>query len=275
MSVLRFALSIVLALLSVILAAAPASAQRYDDRSRGRNVAGDFDYYALVLSWSPTHCATLTSNRYEPQCHRKDGRRYNFVLHGLWPQYERGFPGDCDIGRRPFVPNAVIDDVIDVMPSKPLIIHEYRKHGTCSGLAPSKYYELSERLFRTIKIPQRYVNPYEVQSVSPETLISEFLSENPQLRRDMIVVSCGGSRGRLKDVRICMTPEGKPRRCGNNENQRRLCRSPKMYVPPVRSSASARTDGAGQGERQDRAPKARRGPNPLPGPDMDRYQHSL
>ena len=266
-------------LASVALMSMPASAQRYDDRQRGRNVAGDFDYSALVLSWSPTHCATLTRDRYEPQCHRRDGRRYNFVLHGLWPQYERGFPGECRIGRRPFVPNDVIDDVMDVMPSKPLIIHEYRKHGTCSGLTPSKYYELSERLFRTIKIPRRYVNPYEVQSVSPETLISEFLRENPQLRRDMIVVSCGGSRGRLKDVRICLTPDGKPRRCGKNENQRRLCRSPKMYVPPVRSSASARTDGVGHNKRpetrQDNARPPRRDRNPLPGPDMDRYRDSL
>lgn len=275
MSVMRVVLCLAMALATLAMASVPASAQRYDDRSRGRDVAGDFDYYALVLSWSPTHCATLTSRRYEPQCHRKDGRRYNFVLHGLWPQYERGFPGNCQIGRRPFVPNSVIDDVLDVMPSKPLIIHEYRKHGTCSGLTPSKYYELSERLFRTIKIPRRYVNPYEVQSVSPETLISEFLRENPQLRRDMIVVSCGGSRGRLKDVRICMTPEGKPRRCGKNENQRRLCRSPKMYVPPVRSSAAARTDGSERDNREDRTPKPRRDRNPLPGPDLDRYQHSL
>lgn len=292
-----------LAVLGAILAASalPASAQRYDNRydrddryqnggnrsgGDGRNVAGEFDYYALVLSWSPTHCATLQRDGYEPQCHRKDGRRYNFVLHGLWPQYERGFPGNCQIGQRPFVPENVIEEAMDVMPSKPLIIHEYRKHGTCSGLTPSQYFDLSERLFRTVKIPQRYVNPFEQQSVSPDILIEEFLAINPQLKRDMIVVSCDGSRNRLKDVRICMSPKGEPRSCGKNENQRRLCSSASMYVPPVRSSSEARTDGPGHGHDrgndrgQDRGgastPRQGNDDSPLPGPRMkrdgDRYE---
>jgi ribonuclease T2 len=294
-----FLSALVLALAGV--SAAPATAQRYDnradrydrydndnERSRGggRNVAGEFDYYALVLSWSPTHCATLQRNDYEPQCHRKDGRRYNFVLHGLWPQYERGFPGECQIGRRPFVPDDVIDDVMDVMPSKPLIIHEYRKHGTCSGLDPARYFEISERLFRTIKIPQRYVNPFEQQSVTPATMVDEFLTENPQLKRDMLVVSCDGSRNRLKDVRICMNRDGQPRTCGKNENQRRLCSADTMYVPPVRSSAAGRTDGSDRGPQRDdvrerndprdgRDGGRQRGDNPLPGPRIDRDERSL
>lgn len=261
MSVARSILLTALALAVSAVAAIPASAQRYDNRSDrndryqrydndnergGRNIAGQFDYYALVLSWSPSHCATLQRDDYEPQCHRKDGRRYNFVLHGLWPQYERGFPGDCRIGQRPFVPERVIDDVIDVMPSKPLIIHEYRKHGTCSGMEPARYFETAERLYRTIKIPSRYINPYEAQTVSPEAIIDEFLAENPQLKRDMIAVSCDGSRNRLKDVRICLSPKGEPRTCGKNENQRKLCSSAGMFVPPVRSSPEARTDGPGR-----------------------------
>lgn len=298
MLILRTTLMSALALMLAAAAAMPAAAQRYDNRydrndrydrgydndnergrGGGRNVAGDFDYYALVLSWSPTHCATLQRNDYEPQCHRQDGRRYNFVLHGLWPQYERGFPGECQIGRRPFVPDDVIDEVMDVMPSKPLIIHEYRKHGTCSGLNPERYFDISERLFRTIKIPQRYVNPFEVQTVAPEALIDEFLSENPQLKRDMIVVSCDGSRNRLKDVRVCMTRDGEPRSCGKNENQRRLCSAPSMYVPPVRSSSTARTDGPERGgprhDRDRRDGGSDRGSSPLPGPRIDRDERSL
>lgn len=281
---------------------APANAQRYDNRndregrydndngygggSSGRNVAGEFDYYALVLSWSPSHCASSEREDYE-QCGRRDGRRYNFVLHGLWPQYERGFPGDCQIGRRPFVPDRVIADVIDVMPSKPLIIHEYRKHGTCSGMEPSRYFELGERLFRTIRIPKRYVNPFEDQTVSPETIIGEFLAENPQLKRDHIVVACSGSRNRLQDIRVCMTPKGEPRTCGKNENQHKLCRASSMFVPPVRSSSNARTDvpRGGNDNRNDDSRDDRGGntgrdrPNndnsPLPGPRMDRDQRSL
>ena len=115
----------------------PNADDRYSDRpggSRGRNTAGEFDYLVLVLSWSPTHCASLSSNAYDPQCHRRDGRRYNFVLHGLWPQYERGYPEFCSIGRRPYVPQPLIDSMQDIMPSTGLTIHEYKKHGTCTGL---------------------------------------------------------------------------------------------------------------------------------------------
>lgn len=262
----------------------PAVAQRYDDRnggarqdrnSGGRNVAGDFDYYALVLSWSPTHCASTQRND-ETQCNRRDGRRYNFVLHGLWPQYERGFPGDCDTGRRPFVPERVIEEAMDVMPSRPLIIHEYRKHGTCSGLDPSNYFDLSERLFRTVKIPERYLNPFDEQTVSVDDLLREFLAANKQLKPDQIVVACDGSRNRLKEVRVCLTPKGEPRSCGRNETQRRLCSASRIYIPPVRSSSDARTDGPNAGHRnegrKETAPRRDDDSNPLPGPRMDRYR---
>lgn len=278
--------------LSLLSTASTVSAQRYDNRydrydnddrsSRGgeRNIAGRFDYYALVLSWSPTHCASAERDD-DTQCNRRDGRRYNFVLHGLWPQYERGFPGDCETGRRPYVPEQVIEDVMDVMPSRPLIIHEYRKHGTCSGLEASRYFEMGERLFRSIKIPSRYVNPYEEQNVAPEVLIDEFLALNKQLKRDQIVVSCDGSRNRLQDVRICMSQNGEPRSCGKNENQRKLCSASTMFVPPVRSSGQARTDGPGGGyqpptyDRRDRGNPSggdyHNDDGPLPGPRMDRY----
>ena len=295
MTILRSALLSAFVAVLACGAALPANAQRYDNRydrydrydndndrdgSRGgRNVAGQFDYYALVLSWSPTHCASTERND-DTQCNRRDGRRYNFVLHGLWPQFERGFPGDCDIGRRPYVSDQVIQDAMDVMPSKPLIIHEYRKHGTCSGLEPSRYFELGEKLFRSIKIPERYVNPFEEQRIAPDALVEEFLALNKQLSRDQIVVACDGGRNRLKEVRVCMTREGQPRSCGRNETQRKLCSASTIYVPPVRSSAEARTDvpagrDVNRNDNRDRAPNVAPRPdndNPLPGPRMDRYR---
>src|SRR6185437_7643363 len=82
-----------------------------------RNVAGQFDYYVLVLSWSPTYCAEKGDSD-RMQCNRSDGRRYSFILHGLWPQYERGYPSDCQLPRRPFVPEPVIDSMLDIMPSR-------------------------------------------------------------------------------------------------------------------------------------------------------------
>lgn len=219
---------------------AGAWSDRGDDR---RNTArpqrsGDFDYYALVLSWSPTHCADSEGDDDELQCNRTDGRRYAFVLHGLWPQYERGFPENCYMPGRGYVPQPVIDRMLDIMPSKALVIHEYRKHGMCSGLRPDAYYESARQLFKSITIPKRFVNPFENQFVSPDELVDEFTEVNPGLAPEMMAVSCAGSGNRLRELRICFSKDGKPTACGSNENQRRLCTARTMFVPPVRSARS-------------------------------------
>jgi len=232
------------ALVAIAALAAAALAQRGLDGGQGgeraegdRNVAGDFDYYTLVLSWSPSHCSTPEGEEDALQCRRQDGRRYAFVLHGLWPQYEEGFPESCRTRRRPFVPQPVIDGMQDIMPSPRLVIHEYRTHGTCSGLDPGRFFETARRLFEKIAIPQRFLNPFETQFVSPDDLIDELVDLNPGLGPDMLAVACDGGPGsRLRDVRICFTKDGDYRACGANEDQSRLCRDQKMHVPPVRST---------------------------------------
>jgi len=210
------------------------------DRGQERNVPGRFDYYALVLSWSPTYCASRDRGDRDTQCNRRDGRRFAFVLHGLWPQYERGWPQDCRTRQRPFVPEKLIDSMLDIMPSRRLVIHEYRKHGTCSGLSPEGYYGLSRRLFTSLKIPPRFVMPNDDFSVSPEEVVSAFVEANPELKPDMLGVACGGPGNRMREVRICFTRDGGPTRCGRNEDRTRLCRSPRMHVPPARSEGAPR-----------------------------------
>jgi ribonuclease T2 len=200
------------------------------------NAAGKFDYYTMVMSWSPTHCVTAEVGRDEQQCTRGDGLRYGFVLHGLWPQYEKGFPEACPTGRKPFVPQPVINSMLDIMPSGGLVIHEYKLHGTCSGLEPADYYKLSRQLFTRVRIPERFQNPFETQFVAPRELVGEFMRANPWLRPDMVAVTCGGPGSRLRDIRICMTRDGQPRACGQNEKRGNLCRADQMHVPPVRST---------------------------------------
>lgn len=255
----------------MIVAAGPASAQRYPsdrafDLPRGSSprltggVPGRFDYYTMVLSWSPTHCATVARPDWE-QCNRRDGRRFAFVLHGLWPQYERGFPEFCPTPERPFVPRSTIDRMMDIMPSQQLIIHEYRRHGVCSGLGPEGYFDLGRRLFSRIKVPPRFIDPAENQMVDTRTVIGEFVSANPGLRPEMLAVACGGAGNRLREVRICFTPDGQFRSCGGNESQRRLCDAPRVFVPPVREGQASPDRGT-----QRRAPPGA-SPGPLlPGP---------
>ncbi|MEZ5853333.1 MAG: ribonuclease T2 [Hyphomicrobiaceae bacterium] len=216
----------------------PAGRAPYSSQRNPPNEAGRFDYYAMVLSWSPTYCAGLRRDGYDPQCHSRDGKRYAFVLHGLWPQHERGWPENCRTRSRPFVPQKVIDGMLDIMPSSKLVIHEYRKHGTCSGLEPADYYKVSRQLYNKIKIPPRYQNPNNAFTVSPSEVVRDFTSVNPGLKADSLAVACGGPGNRLREVRVCFTREGVLRSCGQNENARRLCRASKMYVPPVRGGSA-------------------------------------
>ncbi len=239
-----FKSSAVLGLALAVSLAASAMAQRASPGfERGRNIAGEFDYYTLTLSWSPTYCATKDSDQAEMQC-GQSARPYAFVLHGLWPQYERGWPASCRIKERPFVPRPLIDKMLDIMPSDRLVIHEYRKHGTCSGLDPEGYFDLSRRLYEKIAIPSRYKSPEDNQFVSPEDLSDELISLNPGLRQDMLAIVCDGPGNRLREVRVCFTKDGKFRGCGKNENQRKLCSAARMFVPPARAArAPDREDG--------------------------------
>lgn len=206
------------------------------NRKPHTNIAGEFDYYMLVLSWSPTHCTTATPGDDDMQCARRDGRRFGFILHGLWPQYEHGYPSRCRTRWRPFVPQPVIAQMREVMPSRALVIHEYREHGTCSGLQPGPYFALARQLYHRIQIPKRYQNPFEMQYVSPREVLRDFLNANPGLKPDMIAVMCGGPGNRLREVRICMTRSGRPRTCSQTANPHTRCRAGKMHVPPVRST---------------------------------------
>lgn len=201
-------------------------------RGGGAEAPGNFDYYALVLSWSPTHCETPEGKDDETQCGR--GRRYGFILHGLWPQYDRGFPENCPTQTRPYVPKPLIDDMMDIMPSKRLIIHEYRKHGTCSGLTPEGYFNTARRLFAGLRIPDQFRNPAAAQFLGPSDVVDAFVEANPKLGRNMMAVACRGPGDRFREVRVCFSKTGELRACGNNENQRQLCRSSRMHVPPVR-----------------------------------------
>lgn len=212
--------------------------QPFGSRPKVITQPGQFDYYVMALSWSPSYCASLQRDGYDPQCHRRDGKRYSFVLHGLWPQFERGWPQDCPTADRGFVPRQVANQMLDIMPSDKLVFHEYRKHGTCSGLGVDGYFKLSRDLFERVKVPEVLRNVSDPRLfVSPQEIVQDFLKLNPEMKPDGIFVECGTPGPRLKEVRICFDKEGKFRSCGRNESQNRLCSASRIYVPPVRDAS--------------------------------------
>jgi ribonuclease T2 len=215
--------SAILAVLAMLAVGASAPAHAEGE-------SGEFDYYTLILSWSPTYCESEGRDRKEPQC---SGRRpYAFVLHGFWPQYDRGWPQSCDTGRRTWVDRSVINDMLDIMPSRGLIIHQYRKHGTCSGLGPDDYFALARKAYDAIQIPAAYRKLDERLTTSPHDIEEAFLKANPALRPDMISIDC--KRRRLSELRICFTRGLELTSCGPNEQQGKLCSSRQIVMPPVR-----------------------------------------
>jgi len=134
--------------------------------------AGEFDYYVLALSWSPTYCARKAGENDTVQC--AFGRRFAFVVHGLWPQFESGWPENCATGDTP-VREDEITAMLAIMPSRQLVIHEWKKHGSCSGLDSAGYFARTRALFEKIKIPARYLAPNADLVVTPKQVIDDFV----------------------------------------------------------------------------------------------------
>lgn len=206
------------------------STSHADARKRQKSKAGVFDYYSLVLSWSPTFCDSNAGRRDRQQCGRN--RHYAFVVHGLWPQHEKGWPQNCRVPKGQYwLSKNLIRSMTDIMPSQRLIIHEWKKHGTCSGLSQKDYFGITRDLFNRIKIPARYLRPNNYITTTPQQIEKDFVSTNKDLKPSMISVQCG-RRKRLRELRFCFTKDLKLRPCGSNE--KRECRSNTLVLPPAR-----------------------------------------
>jgi ribonuclease T2 len=204
----------------------PSAAQ---DRRQGE--PGQFDYYLLVLSWSPSFCADSAErdparSARNPQC---GPRPFSFVVHGLWPQYERGFPEFCQVPA-PRLNRNIVSEMLDLMPAPNLIFHEWDRHGTCSGLSPNAYFETIRKARAVVKIPPQYLDLPSALTVTPEEVGEAFIKANPGLKPEGISISCGSRR--LDEVRICMSRDLQFRGC--EDIARRSCRRDKLIMPPVR-----------------------------------------
>ena len=211
---------------AIILAVLASGAWAQDRR---QNEPGQFDFYVLALSWSPSFCAVSAERspeRADPQC---GARPFSFVVHGLWPQYDKGFPEYCQVPA-PRLQREIVSSMLDLMPSPRLIFREWDRHGTCSGLAARAFFDTVRKARAVIKIPPEYLEVTSILRVSPGEVEEAFVKANPGLDREGIAVTC--DRTRLSEVRICLNREFGFRGCG--EIDRRACRRDKLAMPPVR-----------------------------------------
>jgi ribonuclease T2 len=169
--------------------------------------AGVFDYYVLALSWSPNWCALEGDARHADQCETDAG----WILHGLWPQCHRGWPAFCPtVERAPS--RRMTGDMADIMGSGGLAWHQWNKHGSCSGLTASAYYELSRQAYATVDRPPVF-RSLDKPVTLPAALVEEaFIKANPDLTPDMITVTC--KQGHIQEARICLSKSLSPVPCG-------------------------------------------------------------
>jgi ribonuclease T2 len=217
-------------LLAVATLACSAAAGTASAQDRRQNAPGEFDFYVLSLSWSPSFCEEASERgggrSQGAQC---GGRPFSFVVHGLWPQYEHGFPEYCE-QPSPWLDRNIMTSMLDLMPAPGLIFNEWKKHGTCSGLGARAYFDTIRKARAAVKIPPEFLELSEPKTVAPTEVEDAFIKVNPGLSNTAIAVTC--NRTRLSEVRICMNKDLKFRDC--DEIDRRACRRDEVVMPPIR-----------------------------------------
>ena len=213
---------------AVALSFLAGSADIATAQDRRQNEPGQFDFYVLALSWSPSFCEAAGERGTPPQ-QQCGARPYSFVVHGLWPQYENGFPEFCQ-RPAPRLNRNIVSSMLDLMPAPRLIFNEWDKHGTCSGLPARAYFETIRKARSAVKIPPEYLELSEPKTVAPTEVEDAFIKVNPGLSTAAIAVTC--NRTRLSEVRICMSKDLQFRAC--EEIDRRACRRDQVTMPPLR-----------------------------------------
>ncbi|CUH66181.1 Ribonuclease I precursor [Thalassovita gelatinovora] len=192
-------------LLSLIFTLVAAAASAEDDRP------GAFDYYVLSLSWSPSWCALEGDARRSPQCN--DNADYGWVLHGLWPQYHRGWPSYCRT-TQPHPTRQMSAEMADIMGSSGLAWYQWKKHGVCSGLTAAAYYDLARRAYDSLTRPAIFRKLDRPVTLPAKVVEDAFLKANPDLEPDMLTITC--KDGRIQEARLCLSKTLTPVPCGRD-----------------------------------------------------------
>lgn len=220
----KTSLTVLLLCLSACNAPAPvnttptATPRRASNASTPAQPAGpqNFDYYLLNLSWSPEFCH---SHQSAPEC----GRGATFVLHGLWPQNSDGsYPQNCSDAPGPANPSQYSD----IYPDQGLLEHEWRTHGTCSGLAPDAFFTSARAAFQSFTVPPKLAQLNAQISLPPDQILSLVRESNPSIAASSLALSCGNNY--LTAVEICLDKQLHSIACGPV----RSCKAQTVRIPP-------------------------------------------
>ncbi len=199
------------------------------DRTAAVRAAGNFDYYILALSWSPDYCAANSGDI--QQCAL--GRKLAFVLHGLWPEFDKGYPSSCTSEK---LPAEVKAQFSGLFPNDSLFAHEWEKHGTCTGLSPQDYLTLARQIKSAVQIPNAFKAPEAPFRLSAGQLKQQFTAVNSRLSEASLAVFCSGSGRFLSELYICFSKAGEFTECSAEimKDAAKSCQSADFLVRNIR-----------------------------------------
>ena len=149
--------------------------------------------------------------RRSPQCAQASG--YGWILHGLWPQFNRGYPSFCrTIERAPS--RGMTAAMADIMGTPGLAWHQWKKHGSCTGMSASAYYAISREAYGRINRPVVFRKLDRSVKLPASVVQDAFLKANPGLEPDSITITCRD--GHIQEARICMSRDLEFVPCGRD-----------------------------------------------------------
>ena len=179
-----------------------------------------FDYYLLSLSVEPSFCAGSARDAGKPECRRLTAASFRetpLTLHGLWPNRARvgarQQPQDCD-GPAFQLSSATEAALQHVMPGGTgLARYEWRKHGTCSGLEPDRYFAAAAGLAQQANAT---IGPIVLASGGSVRLadVQQRLAATDPALAAAVILDCrfarGGGGALLEEVRLTLGRDLRP-----------------------------------------------------------------
>ena len=186
------------------------------------NTPGGFSQYLLALSWAPNFCTSNERHSQMGQCQNL-GSTFSgthLTLHGMWPQYSDAeastqgcaYPAQCSGAQ--FDSSAIPADMATYGPAYTqdgLGDHEWSKHGTCSGLDQSTYFQSAIKLMQSVGRNQG--TPGAITSnIGGQVALSELQSGFQNVPAQSVALNCDDSCN-LAQVGICFgaDAQGNPR----------------------------------------------------------------
>jgi len=203
----------------------------------GNSTDTAFDMYVFAYSWQPEFCYNQPT--YTGCATPLDYWKSYFTLHGLWPQYSAGgYPADCTTEA---FDSAVTDKIgMDTMltywPNVQATVgsadydsfweHEWSKHGTCTGLSQTDYFNDAINLLKSTGTPKS-VTANVGGSISAASLRTDFGGAT------YVALQCNAGQY-LVGAYTCWTQvngaPGKVRECPADVQAEDTCTSETVYI---------------------------------------------